>query len=149
MSTTLSNNQHHLSTCVKKKYPWHLQEHHQSETFPRAWRKRRWDNNQLAFWRNISTCAEKTQRKCLYLKQKWKHLHVRGENTTESGLFALYMRHIESFRAIFVKEQNILLAFILSDICFISRSTKKTKIKNIWMDTITQQCISFRDRNSP
>ena len=39
---------------------------------------------------------------------------MRGENTTESGLFTLYMRYIESIHAIFVKEQNNLLVFPLS-----------------------------------
>ena len=39
---------------------------------------------------------------------------MRGENATESGLFTLYMRHIELIRAIFVKEQNNLIIFPLS-----------------------------------
>ena len=85
-----------------------------SETSPRAWRKQGVRHGILNGGRNISTCVEKTP--FLYLRSslKTKHLHVRGENTTESGLFTLYMRYIESIHAIFVKEQNNLLVFPLS-----------------------------------
>ena len=85
-----------------------------AETSPRAWRKPLVLLRGPVEVRNISTCVEKTASAHGCKNRPWKHLHVRGENTTESGLFTLYMRYIESIHAIFVKEQNNLLVFPLS-----------------------------------
>ena len=51
----------------------------------------------------------KTQESALTKDMFPKHLHVRGGKTTESGLFTLYMRRIESFRAILSKNKTTYL----------------------------------------
>ena len=56
--------------------------------------------------RNISTCVEKTSGDSAQLAASGKHLHMRGENTTESGLLTLDIRYIELPYAVFVKNQR-------------------------------------------
>ena len=86
---------------------------------------------------------EKTPQGAQSGTQEWKHLHVRGENTTESGLFTLYMRYIEPVHAIFVKEQNNLLVFPLSYQTFDLFLGKKGNQDKKYTDTITQKLRFF------
>ena len=68
---------------------------------------------------------------------------MRGENTTESGLFTLYMRYIESIHAIFVKEQNNLLVFPLSYQTFFLFLGQQSKRDKEHINTITPNCNPF------
>ena len=76
------------------------------ETSPHAWRKPMQYALTVSPSRNISTCVEKTDLTQGRLKSIRKHLHMRGENTTESGLLTLNIRYIELPYAVFVKNQR-------------------------------------------
>lgn len=106
-----------------------------SETSPHAWSKLKEESDQWGFQRNISTCVEQTSRSEHSRPQSWKHLHMRGANTTKSCLFALNIQYIESPYAIPVKEQNQLLIFplILSSANSIYMSAKE------YINTIPQK----------
>ena len=95
-----------ISTCVEKTLPsFRMYQRHRKhlhmrgenspivvmprfcvETSPHAWRKHVGRAVKCASVRNISTCVEKTDCTPQGRRLLQKHLHMRGENTTKSGL---------------------------------------------------------------
>ena len=95
-----------ISTCVEKTLRRASVFPSLRETSPHAWRKRYAFILASCSYRNISTCVEKTHQVRSHLCRSRKHLHMRGENPTESGLLTLNIRYIELPYAVFVKNQR-------------------------------------------